>query len=76
MYLFIKREPSPATAGSARVNAKEQEGKAKEKGIEAQSVKPPTPTWTTDALIGDEEQSEKQKMKKKETGSGPLTATL
>ena len=51
-----------------RVNAKEREKKERQvrrvkekKGIEAQKVKPHTPTRAIDELIGDEEQNEKQK---------------
>ena len=41
----------------------------KKKGIEAQGVKPSTPSQANDALIGDGEQTGKQKKKKKkETG--------
>ena len=36
----------------------------KRKGIETQRVKRLTPTWTSDALIGDEEQNRKQKKEK------------
>ena len=68
------------TAGSARVNAKERDKKkrqwrrAKErKGIEVQRAKPPTPTGAIDALIWNEEQNEKQKKEKKETGPGYIT---
>ena len=64
-----------------RANAKEREEeerrvrRAKEKkGVEAQEVKPPTQTRATEALIGDEEQNEKQKKRtKKETASGART---
>ena len=45
----------------------------KRKGIKAQRTKPPTPTRAIDALIGDEEKNEKQKKKKEEARSGPLT---
>ena len=39
----------------------------KRKGIEAQRVKsPPTQSWAIDALIGDEEQSGKQRKEQKE----------
>ena len=54
-----------------------QEGKtsekSEEKGTEAQRMKPPTPTWAIDALIGDKEHNEKQNKKKKETEQGPPT---
>ena len=43
----------------------------KRKGIEAQKIKHPTPSWTIDALIGDEEQSEKKKKKKEKQGVAP-----
>ena len=46
IYLFLIREPIPATAGSARVcNAKEREVRRtkREKGIEAERAKPPAP---------------------------------
>ena len=46
------------------------------KGIEAQRVKPSTPSQSIDALIGDEEQNGKQKKKKKkETERVPNPAT-
>ena len=68
IYLFIYY--TPTTAGSARINAKKREMKErrvrrarKRKGIEAQGVKPSTPSQATDALIGDEEQTGKQKKK-------------
>ena len=80
IYLFIIREPTPDAAGSVRVNAKERNKKerqrirAKErKGIEAQGAKPPTPTRGIDAFTGGEEQNEKLKKKKKETGRGAQT---
>ena len=40
----------------------------KNKGIEAQGVKPPTQTRAIDALIGEEEQNGKQKKEEKERG--------
>ena len=43
------------------------------KGIEVQRAKPPTPTRAIDVLIGNEEQNEKYKRKKKETESELLT---
>ena len=47
--------------GSARTNSKKGEKKgetrAKKRGIEAQRVKPLTPTPAVDALIGEEEQT-------------------
>ena len=42
----------------------------KRKGIEAQRVKPPTPSWV---VIREEEQSGKQENIKKETGCGSPT---
>ena len=42
----------------------------KKKGIKGEREKDPTPTWATDALIGEEEHKRKEK-KKKERGSGP-----
>ena len=69
---------NPATAGSARINAKERDGEErkvrrvkKRKRIEAQRAKHPTPSRTIDALIGDEEQNGKQEKKKKGASSQP-----
>ena len=45
--------------------------RVKKKGIEIQGVKPPTPTWAIDALISDEEWTEKGKRSKNETRSRP-----
>ena len=66
IYSFKRKILNPATAGSARINAKEREkkerqvGRAKKrKGIEAQGVKPSTPSRATDALVGEEEQKGK-----------------
>ena len=91
-FLFLVRESTPATLGSARTNAKERsrrrkegsekmEGKylnrvtpglssmnakerklrrAKKRKGSRQRVKLPTLSRATDALIGDEEQEEKQ----------------
>ena len=64
--------------GSARIKAKERKKKErqvrrakKRKGIEEQRAKPSTPSQATDAHIGIEEQSGKQKKNKmKETGNG------
>ena len=50
----------------------ERRGK-KRKGIKAQKVKFPTPSWAIDAFIGDEEQNGKQK---KETEQVPNPTTL
>ena len=68
MFIFIIREPTPATAGSTRTNAKERrEGKEQggekmeEKGLGAQRVKPCIPTPAVEPLIGDEEQTGKKK---------------
>ena len=44
---------NPATAGSARINAKERAKKKEE--IEAQRMKPPNPSQATDAHTGEEE---------------------
>ena len=43
--------------------------------IGAQRVKPPTPTWTSDALVGDEEQNRKQKKEEKQGMDPPNSAT-
>ena len=58
------------------MNAKEREKKerqvrrAKEKKVvEAQKVKPPTPSRAIDALIGDAEQ--KKRTKRRKQGAGP-----
>ena len=45
--------------------------KKKRKGIEAQRVKCPTPSWEIDALIGEQEQWKMEKLKKKETTQLP-----
>ena len=64
---------NPATAESARIDAKEREKKEGEvrrakKRIEAQRAKPSTLSQAIEAHIGDEEQNGKQKKnKKKET---------
>ena len=47
--------------------------RAKRKGIEGQRVKHPTTSQATDALIGNEEQNDKQKRTKRKTGSGSQT---
>ena len=76
MHLFIIREPIPANAGSARINAKKRKARRrkKRKGIEAHRVRHPTPSQATDALIGDEEQNGKRKRtKRKKRGVGPPT---
>ena len=55
------------------INAKERKviRVKKRKGIEAQSVYPLTPSWATDALIGEEDQNGKQKTtKRKKPGAG------
>ena len=72
IYLFIRRIPNPATAGLARINAKEREARRakKRKGIEAQRVKLPTPSREIDALIGDDGQKER----KKKQGAGPQSS--
>ena len=68
-----------APAGLACINAKERNKKEKQRrrakksrGIEVQRVKSSTPSWATDAPIGDEEQNGKRK-KEKEPGSGSPT---
>ena len=38
----------------------------KRKGIKAQRVKPPTTSWPTDALIGDEEQNKNRRKRNRE----------
>ena len=75
VYLFIYllgNYLNPITAGSARINAIEREKKErnvrrvkKRKGIEAQRVKPPTPSQAIDALRGEEKQNGKQKKVKR-----------
>ena len=66
IYLFLLgKHPNPATVGLIHINAKES------KGIEAQRVKPTTPSWVIKALIGDEEPNGKQKRtKRKKQGAG------
>ena len=51
-----------------RNNTKEREGRRKRKRSR-QRVKVSTPTWATDALIGDEEHNGKLKKEKIETWS-------
>ena len=53
----------------ARINDKEGNARRKtkkRKGIEAQRVKPSTPSWAIDALIGEEEQNGNRKNKETE----------
>ena len=71
--LFIKQRPNPTTAGSARINAKERQARRakKRKGIEAERVKPPTPTRATDDFIGGEERKAEGRRKRKKQGAGP-----
>ena len=77
IYLFIRRIATLTTEGSAHTNAKERDKKEihggrdkKSKGIEAQRMKPPTPSRVIDVVIEDKEQKKKKKKeKKKETGS-------
>ena len=68
-YLFIIREPTPAT----RINAKERKARRaeKRKGIEAQRVKHPTESWANDALIGNEEQNGKRNKKRETVDESP-----
>ena len=47
-------------------NKSEKRKEKKRKGIEAQRVKHPTPSWATGAFIGDEEENNKKKQ-----GAGP-----
>ena len=67
-------ESNPATAGSARTNAKEKQVRRvkKKKSIKAQRTKLPTPTRPIGAIIRDEEQMG-GKNKKKESENGPPT---
>ena len=62
IYLFALREPTPATAGSARVNTKQRETRSakKKKGIEAERAKSLTPTRAIGTLIGDEDQKKEK----------------
>ena len=77
LYLFIRRIPTPAIAGSVCINAKKGDNKErtneweerKKKGIEVERDKPLTPTWAIDVLIGDEEQTEKKKREQNEGNS-------
>ena len=75
IYLFIIREPTPATGWLARVNAKERQvkrAKKNKKGAGAQMAKLLTSTRAIVALIADEEQDKnRKKNKKKEIGSRP-----
>ena len=64
----IKQEPTHASVGSGHIYAKKRNKKKrqvrrakKNKWIESQRAKPLTPTKTTDALTGDEEQNGKHK---------------
>ena len=63
IYLFIWQIPKPATAGSARISAREKQVRRaqKKKGIKGQRAKFISATRAIDALIGDEEQDGKQK---------------
>ena len=72
IYLFIRHIPYPATAGSARNNAKKRDKKERtKKNGSGQKAKPSTSTQAIDAHMGEEEKNIKQKKKqKKETGSG------
>ena len=67
MIYLLHYNLDPTTAGSACMNAQEREKEErrvrkakKRKGIEAHRVKPPTPSQTTDAHIGDEEKNEER----------------
>ena len=80
IFLLIIWEPTSATIGLVHINPKDREKNErqvrivkKRKGIKAQKVKSPTPSWAIDVLIGNEEQIRKQENKKKETGSGSPT---
>ena len=72
IYLFISKRLNPTTAGSARINAKERQGRRAKgkKGVEAQ-VKYPTLIQAIDAFIGDEKQNEKQEKRTKRNGADP-----
>ena len=61
LFIFIIREPIPANAWSARINAKERKARRgkKRKWIEAHMVKHPTPSWASDVFTGDEEKNGK-----------------
>ena len=81
VYLFIRHTPYPATACSARNNAKKikkkektKEGEERKKTGLGQRAKPSISTLGTDVLIGEEEQNKKQKedrRKKQEVGPNP-----
>ena len=74
-YLFIyllKFNPLPPPRDR---HASCQEQEKKRKGIEVQRVKPLTPSWAIDVLIGDKEQNgiQKKEKKKKKKQSGAQT---
>ena len=66
--------PYPTTAWSTRSNAKKErtkEGEERWNNGQGKKAKPSTPTLVIDALIGEKEQSGKQKEEqKKQTGCG------
>ena len=74
-YQFIKQRPNPATAGSARINAKERDKKKrqvkrakKKKGMKEQRGNLLPQHGAIAALMGDEKQN--GNMKKKRNGAG------
>ena len=79
LLLLLYKDLNPAIAGLTRIDVKEREKKEnlvrrgkKRKGIEAQIMKHPTLSRSTDALIGDEDQNGNQKRtKRKKQGAGP-----
>ena len=75
-FLFVELFLGPTATTLGKRDKKEIQVRRakKKKGIEVQRVKPPSPTRTIDALIGNEP-NRKQK-KKKETGSDPQTQQL
>ena len=65
---FIRRIPYPATAGSARSNAKKERTKKKQIGAEGE---PSTPTQAIDARMGEEEKNRKQGRTKRNRERAP-----
>ena len=73
IYLLYKNL-LPGTAGSAPINANEKEARRakKNKGVETERAKQPTPTRAIGALTGEEEQYETEKRtKRKKQEAGP-----
>ena len=70
LFIYLLHENQLLTLWAQRMWTPRKEARKKDKGGERRNGKgePPTPTRANDAFIGDKEQIEKQKEKKKETG--------